>query len=164
MCYQNLPQNHPQCVIGTSNISYQYFLILLSLLWEATTRLEAMRGALAVMGGCLVLSFTGLLTSLLLVVGVKTEQRMLLLPWQIFHAGTSYLHTPISLLKHVSISIFSIFWLENMEIEIIVAGLEIPMGQSIVINRHYIIKSIAPLLASCFCILGLTLLRNQAPV
>ena len=53
-----------------------------------------------------------------------------------------------------------IFWLENMEIEIIVAGLEIPMGQSIVINRHYIIKSIAPLLASCFCILGLTLLRN----
>jgi hypothetical protein len=46
-----------------------------------------MRGALAVMGGCLVLSFTGLLTCLLLVVGVKTEQRMLLLPWQIFHAG-----------------------------------------------------------------------------
>ena len=88
-----------------------------------------MRGALAVMGAALVVSFTGLLTCLLLVhnphpltsspphllilspphiltpssphllnssahhppppqvVGVKTEQRMLLLPWQIFHAG-----------------------------------------------------------------------------
>ena len=74
-----------------------FFLVILGVLSEPNTelkvvsRLEAMRGALAVMGGCLVLSFTGLLTSLLLVVGVKTEQRMLLLPWQIFHAGTNYI-------------------------------------------------------------------------
>ena len=57
-----------------------------------------------------------------------------------------------------SLTFYTLFG--NMEI---VAGLNIPMGQSIVINGHHIIKSIAPL-ASCFCILGLTLLRNHASV
>ena len=43
--------------------------------------------SLAVMGAVLVITFMGLLTCLLLILGVRTEQRLLLLPWQIFHCG-----------------------------------------------------------------------------
>jgi len=50
------------------------------------TKMASMRDSLAIMGGGLVVSFLGLLTCLLLVVGVKTEHRLLLLPWQVYHA------------------------------------------------------------------------------
>ena len=43
--------------------------------------------SLAVMGAVLVITFMGLLTCLLLVLGVRTEQRLLLLPWQLYHCG-----------------------------------------------------------------------------
>jgi hypothetical protein len=44
--------------------------------------MESVKGSLAVMSGVLVIAFLGLLVSLVLVVGVKTQQRLLLLPWQ----------------------------------------------------------------------------------
>ena len=43
--------------------------------------------SLAVMGAVLVITFMGLLTCLLLILGVRTEQRLLLLPWQLYHCG-----------------------------------------------------------------------------
>ena len=45
--------------------------------------MESVKGSLAVMSGVLVIAFLGLLVSLVLVVGVKTQQRLLLLPWQV---------------------------------------------------------------------------------
>ena len=49
-------------------------------------RMQTMMGSLALMGTVLVIAFIGLLTCLLLILGVKTEQRLLLLPWQVYHA------------------------------------------------------------------------------
>ena len=46
-----------------------------------------MMDSLAVMGAVLVITFMGLLTCLLLILGVRTEQRLLLLPWQLYHCG-----------------------------------------------------------------------------
>ena len=46
-------------------------------------RLPSMRAQLALMAGGLVVAFLGLLACLLLVVGVRTRQRLLLLPWQV---------------------------------------------------------------------------------
>ena len=50
-------------------------------------RVETMMGSLAVMGTILVMAFIGLLCCLLLILGVKSEQRILLLPWQLFHGA-----------------------------------------------------------------------------
>ena len=50
-------------------------------------RMETMMGSLALMGAVLVITFIGLLTCLLLILGVKTEQRLLLLPWQLYHGA-----------------------------------------------------------------------------
>ena len=50
---------------------------------DITTR--NMKSSLIVMGTVLVISLVGLLTCLLLVMGVKTEQVQLLIPWQVFH-------------------------------------------------------------------------------
>ena len=49
--------------------------------------METMMDSLAVMGAVLVITFLGLLTCLLLILGVRTEQRLLLLPWQLYHCG-----------------------------------------------------------------------------
>ena len=49
-------------------------------------RMDTMMGSLAMMGAILVTAFVGMLTSLLLIVGVKTMRRLLLIPWQSFHA------------------------------------------------------------------------------
>ena len=49
--------------------------------------METMMDSLAVMGALLVITFMGLLTCLLLILGVRTEQRLLLLPWQLYHFG-----------------------------------------------------------------------------
>jgi hypothetical protein len=49
--------------------------------------MESVKGSLAVMSGVLVIAFLGLLVSLVLVVGVKTQQRLLLLPWQARYCG-----------------------------------------------------------------------------
>ena len=49
-------------------------------------RMGTMLGSLTLMGAVLVITFLGLLTCLLLIMGVKTEQRLLLLPWQLYHA------------------------------------------------------------------------------
>ena len=50
-------------------------------------KMETMMDSLAVMGAVLVVTFMGLLTCLLLILGVRTEQRLLLLPWQLYHLG-----------------------------------------------------------------------------
>ena len=50
-------------------------------------KMETMMDSLAVMGAVLVITFMGLLTCLLLILGVRTEQRLLLLPWQLYHLG-----------------------------------------------------------------------------
>ena len=50
-------------------------------------RMETMMDSLAIMGAVLVVTFIGLLTCLLLILGVRTEQRLLLLPWQLYHAA-----------------------------------------------------------------------------
>merc|ERR1719483_1326669 len=50
------------------------------------SRMGTMLGSLTLMGAVLVIAFLGLLTCLLLIMGVKTEQRLLLLPWQLYHA------------------------------------------------------------------------------
>ena len=50
-------------------------------------RMETMMGSLALMGTVLVIAFIGLLTCLLLILGTKTEHRLLLLPWQLYHAA-----------------------------------------------------------------------------
>ena len=51
-----------------------------------TLRMESMLGSLAVMGSVLVIATIGLVSCLLLILGVKTKQRLLILPWQVFHA------------------------------------------------------------------------------
>ena len=43
------------------------------------------RRSLLILAGVLAITFVGLVTNLLLVVGVKTEQRLLLLPWLLYH-------------------------------------------------------------------------------
>ena len=48
--------------------------------------MKSMRKSLVIMGTVLVTSLVGLVTCLLLVMGVKTEQVQLLIPWQVFHA------------------------------------------------------------------------------
>ena len=50
-------------------------------------KMETMMDSLAVMGAVLVITFLGLLTCLLLILGVRTEQRLLLLPWQLYHCA-----------------------------------------------------------------------------
>ena len=50
-------------------------------------RMQTMMGSLVLMGTVLVIAFIGLLTCLLLILGIKTEQRLLLLPWQLYHAA-----------------------------------------------------------------------------
>ena len=50
-------------------------------------RVESMMGSLAVMGSVLIIATIGLLSCLLLILGVKTKQRLLLVPWQMFHAA-----------------------------------------------------------------------------
>ena len=50
-------------------------------------QMETMMDSLAVMGAVLVITFMGLLTCLLLILGVRTQQRLLLLPWQLYHCG-----------------------------------------------------------------------------
>ena len=50
-------------------------------------KMETMMDSLAVMAAVLVITFLGLLTCLLLILGVRTEQRLLLLPWQLYHCG-----------------------------------------------------------------------------
>ena len=52
-----------------------------------SSQMDTMMDSLAVMGAVLVITFMGLLTCLLLILGVRTEQRLLLLPWQLYHCG-----------------------------------------------------------------------------
>ena len=47
--------------------------------------MKSMGSSLVIMGTVLVISLLGLVTSLLLVMGVKIEHITLLIPWQVFH-------------------------------------------------------------------------------
>ena len=49
--------------------------------------MDTMLGSLAKMAVILVVTFLGLLTCLLLILGVKRQQRLFLLPWQLYHGA-----------------------------------------------------------------------------
>jgi len=68
------------------------------------------------MSGSLVISFLGLLVSLVLVLGVKTEQRLLLLPWQV-HSSIMIFNLPWQV--HSSIIILNLPWQAHSSIIII---------------------------------------------